>query len=1086
MKKKVLLFFVMIFLSYSWSSTHAYELATHGRLTYEAFKRSVLNPDLQNPQDPKILENALGIRISENPFGNIYYDIAESTVKERTSQLFEQDPQQQRMPLEIQPLSVEGWLTRGAIREDDVAYATPQFSPFPNVRYWVGPNPENDQDSPKAFWRVMNHFYDPIRNSPLTLSVAQSSAFSAATGESTNFFGAPSWALGVTNAAQDSNTPITSRTNHYSIFDAREAMYRALTGKKKDGTAIATTQAERNKYWATTFRALGDVVHLLQDMAQPQHTRNEPHSGIPGFGHESIFEFYIEARAKGAFEFPIDGTTAQPLSGLNYGSYNLPIFTKYSDFWSTTPGTTSLTGKGLADYSNRGFFTFANNLDGTTYSSPPLNATQYTLQPTTYSYGNSSIVSVNFLLRPVSDANGGTSAPVRLTTQSAWNLLGAGPQTTYSLNRFNYDDMASLLIPRAVAYSAGIINYFFRGRIEAQDANFTETGVSLRIRNAIDKVQRPEYINEVLTVDGKLVVSYEYKVPDASAPNGLRTDVGSSNVINLTENIAPGASSQAVYSFNLPQIPDNATNITFRLVYRGKLGNENDAVVASVFDVASGFAFLPSYTPGDGVEGFRSIYRSGGKWRLSKTNAKAGNIDWKGWYVNGKPTKVLSWSGPRRRYFPNAPSEPYDDNYVFNRNIYQHGDVFSVAPCNVQGAAIAKDPDGREWIVVACAGGDGVVVYRRPNKKSISSDIYNAQTAPEGWKQVGTFSPPNIGVESAWFFNGDGTEAQTIGNGYSIPNKVTSERLKLTVSATSVQYSNLGNNAPPKVTVTCQDEHFPGNTSPCASRSAFYRKNEIYSGNYIVAVDYIDKQEVFATLSDTRSRTFDWGLNITFATNGICGAFVEHRHDINTASGSRSLIVGGTSFELGISETISYNHTYDNNNGSHTSSINSSLLTRVGRIHYIDLRYGMVSMRAETSTRSEVGSSTNQPNIPTVIQTGDATDQKIRSDMGNQVMVNTSTNVSSTGNFDLYSPSMELCGGTNYEITEYPSRASDIVTLEKGAWAVDSEKRIFASQQYWNENDELKWFRFVSDGDLAQIVPTPPSDGLYIPVGVIK
>ncbi len=33
----------------------------------------------------------------------------------------------------------------------------------------------------------------------------------------------------------------------------------------------------RHAYRATTFRALGDVLHLVQDMGQPQHTRNAAH-----------------------------------------------------------------------------------------------------------------------------------------------------------------------------------------------------------------------------------------------------------------------------------------------------------------------------------------------------------------------------------------------------------------------------------------------------------------------------------------------------------------------------------------------------------------------------------------------------------------------------------------------------------------------------------------------------------------------------------------------------------------------------------------------------------------------------------------
>ena len=64
-----------------------------------------------------------------------------------------------------------------------------------------------------------------------------------------------------------------------SVLDAREAMYRALTGQDKNGNPVAATEADRKKYWITTFRSLGDVVHLLQGMVQPQHMRNDSHCG---------------------------------------------------------------------------------------------------------------------------------------------------------------------------------------------------------------------------------------------------------------------------------------------------------------------------------------------------------------------------------------------------------------------------------------------------------------------------------------------------------------------------------------------------------------------------------------------------------------------------------------------------------------------------------------------------------------------------------------------------------------------------------------------------------------------------------------
>jgi hypothetical protein len=301
----------------------AYELGTHGKLTYEAYKLSVL-------LDSQFLSD-LGIQNGKNPFGETYYDVSSSTIKERARQQFEQ--QSKRMPDGTEPLSVEGWLMRGAIREDDAKEEeNPQDDPFnPDLR------------------RPLHHFYDPVLNRPLTvtgLSLIDSDIHKA-----------PDWAVGSRDAFTQPNTPEANRRNHFTVFDAREAMYRALTGRDSQNNVVASTETDRNKYWATTFRALGDTIHLLQDMGQPQHTRNDQHAGkTPTLvtGEESVFEKYIDARARGDSTYDIDGVTVKTLATLTYTGYTPPTFTKYSDFWSTRTGTTGL---GLADYSNRGFFT---------------------------------------------------------------------------------------------------------------------------------------------------------------------------------------------------------------------------------------------------------------------------------------------------------------------------------------------------------------------------------------------------------------------------------------------------------------------------------------------------------------------------------------------------------------------------------------------------------------------------------------------------------------------------------------------------------------------------------------------------------
>ena len=239
-------------------------------------------------------------------------------------------------------------------------------------------------------------------------------------------------------------------------------------------------------YWATAFRALGDVLHLNQDMAQPQHTRNEPHSGqdmsvaaICAAGHTSVYEKYINARALLQTSFssghPFNAPLTMPAKPLSISSYPIPSFEKYTDYWSTAPGNQAVHGKGLADYSNRGFFTAAKNFESTEYPSPSRNPSSYviaSLVPTRWD-GSASTDSTptHVYYGEVADAwQQSSTANVPLTTYSLWDqfVRAQSGAPAYSLNRLNYDAMADLLLPRAVAYSAGLINFFFRGRIDIE------------------------------------------------------------------------------------------------------------------------------------------------------------------------------------------------------------------------------------------------------------------------------------------------------------------------------------------------------------------------------------------------------------------------------------------------------------------------------------------------------------------------------------------------------------------------------------------------------------------------------------------
>jgi hypothetical protein len=518
----------------------------------------------------------------------------------------------------------------GAIREDD----NPSEDP---------PTP---QDVTPGLKRPLHHFFDPAFNRPL-----EAPGLALIDGD---IHKNPDWAIGSFDGFGDPNRAEPQRKNHFTVMDAREAMFRALTLLTYDGSGYpdiaasadaATRWRMRQAYWATTFRALGDVLHLNQDMAQPQHTRNEPHSGkacpsaaICLAGHTSVYEKYINARAllQTTFSsgYPFNARITMPAKALELGSYPIPDFADYADYWSTAPGNASASGKGLADYSNRGFFTAGKNFDSREYASPSTDPSRYVIATATPARWDGTAATdstpVHVYYGEVADGwQQTTSANVPLTTYSVWDqfLREQAGAPAYSLNRLNYDAMADHLLPRAVAYSAGLINFFFRGRIDVSlpdegvfaladhgsDQGFTKLRAKLRNRTAVlvDKAGGPQpqnmdsgqffavvryhkdsqYADSLDTVvgaapcTGPLAIINPAK-PDASTQ--CREGVERTVVSRPVYGKALGSDEEQLFEFEFDDapIPFGITDVSLQVVYRGALGNEADAVAVGTVDVS--------------------------------------------------------------------------------------------------------------------------------------------------------------------------------------------------------------------------------------------------------------------------------------------------------------------------------------------------------------------------------------------------------------------------------------------------------------------------------------------------------------------
>jgi hypothetical protein len=81
------------------------------------------------------------------------------------------------------------------------------------------------------------------------------------------------WATGYTGPASASAKKATG--NFYDWDHAREEFHSYLTGRDYLGRVVAAKELTRNIQFRRSLGHLGQVLHLLQDMAVPSHVRND-------------------------------------------------------------------------------------------------------------------------------------------------------------------------------------------------------------------------------------------------------------------------------------------------------------------------------------------------------------------------------------------------------------------------------------------------------------------------------------------------------------------------------------------------------------------------------------------------------------------------------------------------------------------------------------------------------------------------------------------------------------------------------------------------------------------------------------------
>ena len=418
--------------------------------------------------------------------------------------------------------------------------------------------------------RFLNHFYDPIDGSALSSVNATAIRWAYGSGEVGSLF-----------------------ENEYSWTNARRYMYEAF---------IETDEAVRREKYYRLYRSLGQIVHLVEDMAQPSHTRLDPHASHADF--------------LGGFFAPL----LNPSHLEDWSRINDNEIIAYANTASGPQAVTSFEQPflTLASFSNRNFF--SDDTIFQDYPQPAVDDTNYTDDFISRGTGevaqvvaeDGEVYDVGYIVKTRGAYAGVKLAQVGYFGPRIFNF--PGQNLAFLIDDEVAKENAEILIPLAVSYSAGLLDYFFRGQMVAngtpkQGVNNEINAISVKVSNATPGEEMK---------DGSLMVAFEYKPPSST-----EIVYGVSDVVGA--NIVPGDSSQATYEFSFPEgIPVGSERIRYVLVFQGTLGSESGAVVASRIALCSGFCedwesgsggyYFVGGSSGTTTEGSRNFPTSNGAW----------------------------------------------------------------------------------------------------------------------------------------------------------------------------------------------------------------------------------------------------------------------------------------------------------------------------------------------------------------------------------------------------------------------------------------------------------------------------------------
>jgi hypothetical protein len=343
----------------------------------------------------------------------------------------------------------------------------------------------------------------------------------------------------------------------WSWSKTRQYFFTALT---------STAKTDRDMNFANTFRGLGQVMHLLEDMSVPDHTRNTFHP-LNYHSYEGWVSKDVQYDGDIARYSPNDN---QFFTGTISG---IASFFDTDQYIGSNSEVTLSNTAGLSEYSNANFFS-----NGSIFSPAFPNPSWANIfsQVTQVPARDGSVDNVIYLYLNGQNQALAMAQQAYFADDPLLDLIPA--QWRYNLDDKVYKDYASVLLPRAIGYSAGLMSYFFRGTIDVQplpDAN-TRHSISVTAQNTTANG------DDMLGGDVSLVVRFRELQEDGSGVVRTLNYAGDYQyrvyTLGYQTDIPKSYSKPLAFDLSANPLPAHLTDVNLQSVYRGRLGYEDGAV----------------------------------------------------------------------------------------------------------------------------------------------------------------------------------------------------------------------------------------------------------------------------------------------------------------------------------------------------------------------------------------------------------------------------------------------------------------------------------------------------------------------------